>query len=678
MPRSITDIATRHQVLLERFKSGKVRDYQKVAKGFERDLIAGASQLGINSLDELTKKDLNSLISYSTELNKKYQKVIVSDLEKDLGRLAVDDANFEKDTIGSFVKGVAVNSAANIAYAKALTSPISATGDLLQPFVKDWSRTRVNQVNGVIRKGYKEGQTLSQMTQAIRGTRANNFKDGLTSLQTRQAQAVIRTAVQHVSATARLQTWEANSDIITAYKWRATLDGRTTQQCRSLDGLEFEMGKGPMPPIHINCRSTFVFVTDPKLGLDELDDEGTRSSLKGEVSAKTTYYDWLKTQPKGFQESAIGVQRTKWLNDGKLTAKEFAKLNLDKNFKPLTLDQMKAKRSSIISNKYGTTKPKPKPVATSATAVPSTTQATARASTPPATPVGSNVVDVIKNDTAEIVGSFDIDYNQQAVNVLKENVTRSAVALNQLNRKRKRARTRSVRDNYQLRYDAEYLTYEKARKARDKEVARIKALTQETDDKLKAVIFKKRHDEKLNTLKVIQGSPEKRARLAQAQELFENVLSADNLKSINDAQRLTTASFSRARNFRAHYKKSFRRIYLANDEDISTILHEMMHSLEYSRPEVSRRSKAFLKKRGAGQEPVSLRKLTGNSGYKANEIAVEDKFLERGGSHYMGKIYNRESSEILTMGVERLLNDPTSFYQQDKEYFNFMIEILNL
>jgi len=348
MPRSITDIATRHQVLLERFKSGKVRDYQKVAKGFERDLIARASKLGINSLDELTKKELNSLIRYVSKLNKKYQKLIVSDLEKDLGRLAVDDANFEKDTIGSFVKGVNINSASNIAYAKALTSPISATGDLLQPFVKDWSRTRVNQVNGVIRKGYKEGQTLSQMTQAIRGTRANNFKDGLTSLQTRQAQAVIRTAVQHVSATARLQTWEANSDIITAYKWRATLDGRTTQQCRSLDGLEFEMGKGPMPPIHINCRSTFVFVTDPKLGLNELDDEGTRSSLKGEVSAKTTYYDWLKTQPKGFQKQAIGVQRTKWLNDGKLTAKEFAKLNLDKNFKPLTLDQMAKRRELML------------------------------------------------------------------------------------------------------------------------------------------------------------------------------------------------------------------------------------------------------------------------------------------------------------------------------------------
>lgn len=356
MPNSITDIATRHQVLLERFKSGKVKDYQKVAKGFERDLIANASKLNINSLDELTKKELNALLSYSTALNKKYQKVIVDDLNKDLSKLAKDDANFEAETIKSYVKGNTVNSAANIAFAKALTSPISATGDLLQPFVKNWSRTRINQVNGVIRKGYKEGQTLSQMTQAIRGTRANNFKDGLTSLQTRQAQAVIRTAVQHVSATARLQTWEQNSDIITAYKWRATLDGRTTQQCRSLDGLEFKMGKGPMPPIHINCRSTFVFVTDPKLGLSDLDDEGTRSALGGPVSSKTSYYDWLKKQPKGFQESAIGVQKTKWLNDGKLTAKEFAKLNLDKNFKPLTLDQMKTKRSSIISNKYGTKK----------------------------------------------------------------------------------------------------------------------------------------------------------------------------------------------------------------------------------------------------------------------------------------------------------------------------------
>ena len=348
MARSITDIATRHQVMLERLKAGKAKDYRVLAKKFEADLLAAANRLGVDSLDQLTKKELNLLISNVTKLNKKYQAAIVKDLDKDLRKLAKDDAIFERQTINSFLVTGNAASAANLAYAAAIASPISATGELLEPFIKNWSRTRVTQVSGVIRKGYKEGQTLSQMTQLIRGTRANNFKDGLTSLQTRQAQAVIRTAVQHVSATARMQTWEANKDIVKAYKWRSTLDGRTTQRCRSLDGLEFEMGRGPMPPIHISCRSTINFVLDEALGLGDLDKGATRSALGGEVPAKQTYYDWLKTQPKDFQRSAIGKQKTTWLNDGTLNSEQFAKLNLDKNFKPLSLDQMREKRAMML------------------------------------------------------------------------------------------------------------------------------------------------------------------------------------------------------------------------------------------------------------------------------------------------------------------------------------------
>ena len=348
MPRSITDIATRHQVMLERLKAGKARDYLKVAKKFEADIITAANKLGVETMDQLTKKELNALIKNLTAINKKYQKAIVQDLDKDLQKLAKDDAIFERDTINSFLpKGVKAT-AAEAAYSTAVLSPISATGELLEPFIANWSRTRITQVNGAIRKGYKEGLTLQQMTQRIRGTKANNFKDGLTNLQKRQAEAVIRTSVQHISSTARMATLERNKDIIKAYKWRSTLDGRTTQRCRSLDGLEFEMGRGPMPPIHIGCRSTINFVLDDSLGLQELDEGGTRASKTGPVPANQTYYDWLKTQPKSFQVDAIGKQRAEWLTDGKLTSEQFARLNLNKNFEPLTLEEMRKKRASML------------------------------------------------------------------------------------------------------------------------------------------------------------------------------------------------------------------------------------------------------------------------------------------------------------------------------------------
>ena len=159
MARSITDIATRHQVMLERLKAGKAKDYRVLAKKFEADLLAAANRLGVDSLDQLTKKELNLLISNVTKLNKKYQAAIVKDLDKDLRKLAKDDAIFERQTINSFLVTGNAASAANLAYAAAIASPISATGELLEPFIKNWSRTRVTQVSGVIRKGYEQVET---------------------------------------------------------------------------------------------------------------------------------------------------------------------------------------------------------------------------------------------------------------------------------------------------------------------------------------------------------------------------------------------------------------------------------------------------------------------------------------------------------------------------------------
>jgi len=61
------------------------------------------------------------------------------------------------------------------------------------------------------------------------------------------------------------------------------------------------------------------------------------------VPADMTYYEWLKTQPKEFQNDAIGPTRAKLLRDGGLDVEKFAKLNLGRDFTPLTLAQMREK-----------------------------------------------------------------------------------------------------------------------------------------------------------------------------------------------------------------------------------------------------------------------------------------------------------------------------------------------
>ena len=87
-----------------------------------------------------------------------------------------------------------------------------------------------------------------------------------------------------------------------------------------------------------NCRSTIVTVVPDEFKF--LEDGATQAAEFGPVPVDQTYYDWLSNQTKEFQDSAIGPKYGKLFRDGGLTTDEFQRLRLDKNFKPLTLDEM--------------------------------------------------------------------------------------------------------------------------------------------------------------------------------------------------------------------------------------------------------------------------------------------------------------------------------------------------
>jgi len=115
-----------------------------------------------------------------------------------------------------------------------------------------------------------------------------------------------------------------------------------SQICQSLDGRQFNIGEGPLPPQHPNERSTISAVLNERF---DFLDEGAKRAAKGadggmQVDAKQTYYGFLKTQPKAFQDAAIGPARSKLLRNGGLSSEEFARLSLNKNFQPLTLKEM--------------------------------------------------------------------------------------------------------------------------------------------------------------------------------------------------------------------------------------------------------------------------------------------------------------------------------------------------
>jgi SPP1 gp7 family putative phage head morphogenesis protein len=125
----------------------------------------------------------------------------------------------------------------------------------------------------------------------------------LTTAANHQVMTLVRTSINQVANAAAMQTYEANPDITSKYRYVATLDSRTSAICRALDGKEFPYGRGPKPPQHFGCRSTIVAVIDDSLlGPSKV---AKRASKDGPVPADTTYGKWLYDRPAE-QQKVLG------------------------------------------------------------------------------------------------------------------------------------------------------------------------------------------------------------------------------------------------------------------------------------------------------------------------------------------------------------------------------------
>ena len=333
---ALSDPVTRHAVLVERLKSGEVRKFLPFLREIDRSL---REQLTRDGLTVFRRERLESLLVEVDALLRGVFSRFTRQLELDLRAYAEQEAGF----VGRMLDDMGFAStlpAAELIATAAFTQPLAAgKGKLLASFIEDWTVSERVAVTGAIRLGVAQGQTVAEIIRAIRGTKAANYADGLLAVTNRHAEAVVRTSVAHVGAVARHQAYAANTDILKGYQWSSTLDSRTSAQCRSLDGRVFQFGKGPLPPIHVNCRSSTIPLLADEFAF--LTEGEKRSSVDGPVDASTSYYEWLKKQPASFQDAAIGPTRATLLRKGGLSAERFAQLQLDRNFQPLTLEEMR-------------------------------------------------------------------------------------------------------------------------------------------------------------------------------------------------------------------------------------------------------------------------------------------------------------------------------------------------
>lgn len=248
------------------------------------------------------------------------------------------------------------------------TQPFGAPGS--QHVLADWaaglSTSTRNRIVGQIRTGMTFEESIPQMVRRVRGTSVgykevagklvHDFRGGVWTATTRDAESIVRTGVTSISSHAHLETYRANAHALLGVQYSATLDDRTTLLCFSLDGTIWAVDDPqivvPGDATHVRCRSTLVPVPDyEKFGLEpppdgyrkardlsgitdkELKNKITTRRGKGakglgkqvDVPSKTIGEEWLREQPRRIQDKVLGKERAELFRTGKISLKDMVR-----------------------------------------------------------------------------------------------------------------------------------------------------------------------------------------------------------------------------------------------------------------------------------------------------------------------------------------------------------------
>ena len=123
---------------------------------------------------------------------------------------------------------------------------------------------------------------------------------------------------------------------------------------------------------------------------------------------------------------------------------------------------------------------------------------------------------------------------------------------------------------------------------------------------------------------------------------------------------------------RAFYRPSTKTYHTDPTSSFFTHFHEIGHRIEDSSDKkVENLLKGFLHHRGGMEKAGRILGLVG-------EVGIEDEFKKAFAADgpYCGKYYGFGATEILSMGMQQLYQDPVSFAKNDPEYFKLIIGIL--
>lgn len=333
--RYLVDVSTRHQVFLQRHTE---REAKKIAK----------------AMQSIAKEISNKITS--TEFQANRQEALLDEISKIIAvatgklgdeaqqaafKLAVADAEFEFEILQKAVNVDLIRPAPEQVSAAYRMTPMQLQrGSRLDvgSAIEQFTLVKQRQLVSLVQNGFSVGDTGTDIARRV----SSEVK-----IVQHNAAALVNTMLNHAASVAREEVLIQNSDVIEEERFIATLDSSTTLECAGHDQERYPVGKGPMPPLHWNCRSLRVPVIKPEFAIPGFKSSGrpsVGSDGAASVGAGKSFDSWLRSQPAEFQNSYFSSEEK-----GKLFRKG---MKIDRfrtsDGEPLTLKQLQSMRKTEL------------------------------------------------------------------------------------------------------------------------------------------------------------------------------------------------------------------------------------------------------------------------------------------------------------------------------------------
>jgi hypothetical protein len=275
----------RRQLYIEGVKRYEAQLFAPVLLGLERIVRNEILMLPVETMADLTKKQLDNVTSAVRVAYQKALKEYIEQHKGDLEQLVKSDLALTGRVVGAvgsdfpmqreprqsvrdfidILTGTAefvlvpTNSFVDGVIHSLRGDPIAALGSYMEYFLGDHITRISHGVLNLIRKAVVEALTPYQTVLSIVGSAGMNYRDGFLNRVWNWNKTAVNTTVQHATAVVSKELFGAMFD---HYIWLSVLESNTCKLCWDRHGTIYKYGYGPIPPAHPNCQCS----TSPLLG----------------------------------------------------------------------------------------------------------------------------------------------------------------------------------------------------------------------------------------------------------------------------------------------------------------------------------------------------------------------------------------------------------------------------